>query len=149
MISFLRDYGLLNLGDLIIVFLYLITFGFFLVRTGIYFHFKWFGVPYRAKIVSSEKVAVLKNRSVYGVYNDAYQYTYEYKNQQGTTHQGTVKKLFLSAAYQVGDEIEVQYLKNNPKRVRIYSRRDWFRFEFMLLIISLVLFLILLVKALI
>ncbi|NMA91119.1 MAG: DUF3592 domain-containing protein [Amphibacillus sp.] len=149
MISFLRDHGLINVGDLIIVSLILITFVFFLVRTGIYLYFNRFGVPYQAKIVAFEMVPVLKNRSVYGEYIDVYQYIFEYKDQQGTTYHNDMKKLFSSATYQVGDTVQVRYLKNHPKRVRMYSRRDWFMFEFMALIISLVLFSILFIKTLV
>ena len=92
---------------------------------------------------------VLKNRSVYGEYIDTYQYIYEYKDQQGTTYHNDMKKLFSSATYQVGDTVQVRYLKNHPKRVRMYSRRDWFMFELMALIISLVLFSILFIKTLV
>ena len=60
MISFLKDYGLFNAGDLIIVSLFLIIFVVFLVRTGIHLYYNRFGVPYPAKVVACEKVPVRK-----------------------------------------------------------------------------------------
>ena len=149
MISFLRDHGLLNAGDLFTISLFLITFAFFLVRTGIHLYFNRFGVPCQAEVVGFEMVPVLKNRSVYGEYKDVYQYIFEYKDQQGIAHRSNMKKLFSSSTYNVGDTVQVLYLKNHPKRVRMYSRSDWFMFEFMALIISLVFFLILFIKLLV
>ena len=146
MISLLRDYGLLNAGDLIIVSVFSIIFVVFLVRTGIHLYYNRFGIPCQAKVVACEKVPVLKNRSVYGGYRDAYRYIFEYKDQQGTAYHNDMKRLFSSPTYQMGDTIEVLHLKNYPKRVRLYSRRDWFMYEFMLLIISLVFFSILFIK---
>lgn len=92
------------------------------------------------------KYPLEKNRSVAGEYRDAYRYIFEYKDQQGTAYHNGMKRLFSSPPYQMGDTIEVLYLKNHPKRVRSYSRRDWFMYEFMLLIISLVFFSILIIK---
>ena len=64
MISFLRDHGLLNAGDVITISLFLITFAFFLVRTGIHLYFNRFGVPFQAEVVGFEMVPVLKNRII-------------------------------------------------------------------------------------
>lgn len=149
MVSFLREYGLLNFGDLILIFVLVITLLFFLFRTGLYLYFKQFGIVDHAKIVAYDKVPVLKNRSKYGEYVDTYQYTFEYLDQKGVAHRGVLKKLFLTGRYEIGDEIQVRYLKNKPKSVRVYSSGDWFRFEFIALMIALVLFLIIFTKTVI
>ncbi|MEH7250556.1 DUF3592 domain-containing protein [Neobacillus niacini] len=149
MISFLKENGLFNLGDMILLFVLCVTLCFFIFRTGLFLYFNRIGVPYYAKIVSYEKVAVLKYRDTYGEYIETYQYKYEYQDQKGIKYNGIVKKLFLRERFEIGDEIQIRYLKNNPKISRFYNRSDWYMFEFISLIISLVLFTILLLKTLI
>ncbi|MEH7223245.1 DUF3592 domain-containing protein [Bacillus sp. JJ1566] len=148
-ISFLKENGLFNFGDLILLFIGCITLCFFAFRTALFLYFNRVGVPFSAKIISYEKVPVLKNSSVDGVYIDAYQYNYQYEDQKGTKYNGTLKRLFLRGRYEIGDEIQIRYLKNNPNISRVYNLSDWYMYEFMSLIIAIVLFSIVMVKTLI
>lgn len=134
MVIFLKEVGLYNIEGVILLSLLLSSSLFFMIRTGVFLYYIKLGTPTKAKITSNKNAETLVNKDKYDRPIRLRSYTYEYMDDNGITHSGAFRAIVGVFRYQIGDEVEINYLKSNEQRSRMYTIKHWFMYEFIILI---------------
>lgn len=133
MVSFLKEVGLYNIGGVLILVWLIVASIFFIIRTWLLLHYMKRGITTRATITGYKNSNMLVNRDKYNKRIRLRRYTYEYMDNHGVTHSGSFRTVIGLLKYQIGGEVEINYLKSNPRRSRMYTVNHWFMYEFVIL----------------